>query len=75
MHPSFGTGVEMTTQAIALNSGYVNHKSLRFSRTQMEAGIAHLPWDKRLKPPRPLSYHMALGVGVASTIAVACLLI
>jgi len=65
----------MPAQTIALNSGYVNHKGLRFSRTQIEAGIAHLPWEKRLKPPRPLSYHVALGVGVASTIAVACLLV
>jgi len=65
----------MPAQTIALNSGYVNHKGLRFSRTQIEAGIAHLPWEKRLKPPRPLSYHVALGVGVASSIAVACLLV
>jgi len=33
----------MPAQAIALNSGYLNHKGLRFSRTQIEAGIAHLP--------------------------------
>lgn len=65
----------MATQTIALNCGYVSHKSLRFSHTQMEAGIAHLPWKNRLKPRRPLAYHLALGVGVVSTIAVACILV
>jgi len=43
-----------------LTGAHADHrpKDFRFSRTQREAGIAHLPWDTRLSPPlRPVAYY------------------
>lgn len=60
---------------VALSGEYLSPKTFRFSRTQDEAGIAYLPWEHRLKPLRPLSRDIAFGVGLASTIAVAVLLV
>jgi hypothetical protein len=65
----------MTNQIAGLSGEYLSPKTLRFSRTQEEAGISYLPWESRLKPLRPLSHDIALGLGVVSTIAVACLLV
>lgn len=65
----------MTEPNVIISSQYVSPKALRFSRNQVEAGIAHLPWESRLKPLRPLSRDIVLTIGVASTIAAACLLV
>jgi hypothetical protein len=64
----------MTNQTAMLYGQYLNPRDFRFSRNQDEAGIAHLQWERRLKPLRPLSRDIAMGIGVVSTIAAACLL-
>jgi len=63
----------MSIQIAAQCGAYLNSRDLRFPRNQEEAGISHLQWEGRLKPLRPMSHDVAMGIGVFSTIAVACL--
>jgi hypothetical protein len=65
----------MPNQVAALYSEYLTPKMFRFSRNQMEAGISHLPWEARLRPLRPLSQDIAVGIGVVSMFAAVCLFV
>jgi len=53
----------------ALSGEYLDMKNLRFARNQRDAGIEHLPWERRLRPLRPWSHDIALGLGVAALAA------
>jgi hypothetical protein len=64
----------MSTQIAALSGEYLDPKSFRFARTQREAGIEHLEWEDRMKPLRPLSHDVVLGLSLVAT-AAACLFI
>jgi len=64
----------MTTQITALRGEYLDPKFLRFARTQREAGIEHLEWEDRIKPLRPLSHDVMLGLGLVAT-AAACFIL
>jgi hypothetical protein len=64
----------MIDPILLIGSQYTGPKAPRFARNQAEAGIAHLPWESRLKPMRPLARDIALTIGVASTIAAAAVL-
>lgn len=57
----------------AVSGEYLDPRSLRFARTQREAGIEHLEWEGRIKPLRPLSHDVVVGLGLVVT-AAACLL-
>jgi hypothetical protein len=63
----------MNTQITALTGEYLDPRDMRFCRTQHEAGIAHLRWEKRLKPLRPLSHDLAAVLVTAATIMSAVL--
>ncbi|HEY8698100.1 MAG TPA: hypothetical protein VIM02_10805 [Rhizomicrobium sp.] len=52
----------MTTAIIAQRGEYLDIRNLRFSRNQRDAGIEHLEWENRIKPLRPISYDIALGL-------------
>jgi len=56
----------------AIRGQYVDPNNLRFARNQREAGIEHLQWEDRIKPLRPIAYDIALGLGVVSAVAAAC---
>jgi hypothetical protein len=62
----------MNTPIVAICGQYVDPNDLRFARTQREAGIDHLEWEERIKPLRPIAYDIALGLGVVSAVAMAC---
>jgi len=61
--------------AIAPSRDFVNLRILRFSRNQREAGIDHLQWEDRIKPMRPLTYDIGVGVSAASSLLLALVLI
>jgi hypothetical protein len=61
----------MTTTICALSGEYLDTKAFRFARNQRDAGIEHLEWESRLKPLRPWSHDIALGLGVAMAAAAA----
>ena len=65
----------MSDPRIVIGSQYTGPKAPRFARNQSEAGIAHLPWESRLKPLRPLSRDIVVTIGLASTIAAAAVLL
>jgi hypothetical protein len=62
----------MNTPILAIRGQYLDPNVLRFARTQREAGIEHLEWEDRIKPLRPIAYDIALGLGVVSAVAAAC---
>jgi hypothetical protein len=62
----------MTTPVMAIRGQYLDPNDLRFARNQREAGIEHLQWEDRIKPLRPIAYDIALGLGVVSAVAAAC---
>jgi hypothetical protein len=62
----------MNTSVLAIRGQYLDPNDLRFARNQREAGIEHLEWEDRIKPLRPIAYDIALGLGVVSAVAAAC---
>ena len=60
------------TPITAVRGQYLDPNDLRFARNQREAGIEHLEWEDRIKPLRPIAYDIALGLGVVSAVAAAC---
>jgi hypothetical protein len=62
----------MNTPILAIRGQYLDPNDLRFARNQREAGIEHLEWEDRIKPLRPIAYDIALGLGVVSAVAAAC---
>ena len=62
----------MNSPILAIRGQYLDPNDLRFARNQREAGIEHLEWEDRIKPLRPIAYDIALGLGVVSAVAAAC---
>ena len=65
----------MAITITASNGQYLNHHTFRFARTQKEAGLEWFDWEHRLKPLRPLSHDLALGVTAAVAIVATLLLL
>jgi hypothetical protein len=55
----------MNSAITAMSGQYLDMRSFRYARNQRDAGIEHLQWEDRVKPLRPLSYDIALGLGAA----------
>jgi hypothetical protein len=53
----------MNSAITALSGEYLDTRTFRYARNQRDAGIEHLQWEGRMKPLRPLSYDIALGLG------------
>jgi hypothetical protein len=65
----------MSIAITALRGEYLDTRNFRFSRNQRDAGIEHLTWEGRMKPIRPLSVDIAVGLGVISAAATALMFI
>jgi hypothetical protein len=58
-----------------LRGEYFDPQTFRIARTQREAGIDQFGWESRIRPLRPLSYDIGLGIGAVMAIGAACFLI
>ena len=60
----------MSSPISALNGEYLDPKNFRLPRTQREAGIDHLKWERRIGPLRSWSHDaFAPGLVVLSVVA------